>query len=747
MNLPVAKFEQERSNSFDPRFIPGCTLWLDATDNATLSIGGFSSVTNWRDKASNVNFVTQGNSSFATIGNTINNRQAIHFDNTSNNVYSQATFASPIIGSFFFVVKARSTGGFRPYITWFNGGGRFPAFGNRNNTDTVGAYTTFGGAGSVGIPITNNTNYIFFYGFNNGTTSISSNAALTPTAGTQASFSAAGTTTNCWLCADGSGASSRTPVHIGEIILYNSVLSTTYRQQVEGYLTWKWGFTASVPAGLPFRLYPPIVRNFSPLDIISGVTTTGLQLWLDAYDANTVTLDGSGNVTSWIDKSGFGRNLANSGTVTYTANSIYCFNSYMFINNAVDLTNVTCFFVGNFNSVGSQTVFIGRPNTSASNSSTDGFELMQNFVLSPAARSLTMFGNATTNMANNYSTTNYIATYVLPSSGTALSYINGTAGTTFTGITRTSTAQGFAVGARWSGSAYTNATGQVIINEILVYNFQLSLQQIQQVESYLADKWALRPNLPAAYPLRNLITMFPVFTPIQLLNCDLWLDAADLSTLTFSGANITQWRDKSANGRTFTNAGTVTTTSQNGLNVLSMAGGQRMTTSSFTWSTFFTQIFVVSGSTGFLNCTWDVARNFYRFINASLNTPLILISNSGDSYFRDTTAPPYTATGYYILVTGYNSGSAVTPFTLNGSPRTGALYSGSGSGSASFTDPFYINGNNTSTNLGANNVAEIIHYNRNLTLSEYKQIEGYLANKWGINTVLPAAHPYKRFRN
>jgi hypothetical protein len=35
--------------------------------------------------------------------------------------------------------------------------------------------------------------------------------------------------------------------------------------------------------------------------------------------------------------------------------------------------------------------------------------------------------------------------------------------------------------------------------------------------------------------------------PIGLLS--LWLDAADLSTITASGSRVSQWRDKSGNGR------------------------------------------------------------------------------------------------------------------------------------------------------------------------------------------------------
>jgi hypothetical protein len=42
-----------------------------------------------------------------------------------------------------------------------------------------------------------------------------------------------------------------------ECIVYNVVLSTNQRQQVEGYLAWKWGLQGSLPANHPFKRWPP----------------------------------------------------------------------------------------------------------------------------------------------------------------------------------------------------------------------------------------------------------------------------------------------------------------------------------------------------------------------------------------------------------------------------------------------------------------------------------------------------------
>ncbi len=44
---------------------------------------------------------------------------------------------------------------------------------------------------------------------------------------------------------------------IAEVLVFNSVLTTTERQQVEGYLAWKWGLQANLPSGHPYKSAAP----------------------------------------------------------------------------------------------------------------------------------------------------------------------------------------------------------------------------------------------------------------------------------------------------------------------------------------------------------------------------------------------------------------------------------------------------------------------------------------------------------
>lgn len=44
---------------------------------------------------------------------------------------------------------------------------------------------------------------------------------------------------------------------IGEILIFHTTLTTNQRQQVEGYLAWKWGLQKSLISSHPYYLFPP----------------------------------------------------------------------------------------------------------------------------------------------------------------------------------------------------------------------------------------------------------------------------------------------------------------------------------------------------------------------------------------------------------------------------------------------------------------------------------------------------------
>jgi hypothetical protein len=80
---------------------------------------------------------------------------------------------------------------------------------------------------------------------NGGTESVSVTAALNIPAGSNSLI--------------GAGAGLAVNGLIGEIIVTSSLAFTDNRQRLEGYLAWKWGLEANLPANHPYKLLPPTV--------------------------------------------------------------------------------------------------------------------------------------------------------------------------------------------------------------------------------------------------------------------------------------------------------------------------------------------------------------------------------------------------------------------------------------------------------------------------------------------------------
>ena len=99
------------------------------------------------------------------------------------------------------------------------------------------------------------------------------------------------------------------------------------------------------------------------------------------------------------------------------------------------------------------------------------------------------------------------------------------------------------------------------IYEMLLYSKVLTTLERQQVEGYLARKWALTSmynRLTTSNQFYSIRPRLRTFQPTDIPGCVVWLDAADITTLTLSGTNVTAWRDKSG----FSNSVTQISTTQ-----------------------------------------------------------------------------------------------------------------------------------------------------------------------------------------
>ena len=57
---------------------------------------------------------------------------------------------------------------------------------------------------------------------------------------------------------------------------------------------------------------------------------------------------------------------------------------------------------------------------------------------------------------------------------------------------------------------------------------------------------------PTPYPYLKYAKSAIQFDPLLIQGCELWLDAADQTTLSLTGSTVTAWRDKSTKSYTIT---------------------------------------------------------------------------------------------------------------------------------------------------------------------------------------------------
>lgn len=737
MNTPTGKLGQYLTTAFDPRTIPGCTLWLDAADRNTITLSG-TSVTAWIDKSSNgYSFTGVSNPQSGTA--TINGLNAIDVFTNSNAYFSNTSisFSTPfsvfgvgIIKAFtgveqaflgaptdaVFSLQFQST---TPQINIFT----------RNATLTGWAFNS----AYVTQATISNANVLF------GTTVSSGALPGAFVNGSQLSLFESSNTGSYTIT--GLQIARRTTLanswngHIGEVLIYSSALTTTQRQQLEGYLAAKWGLTSSLPATHPFKSLPPISRQFAPVDI------SGCVLWIDAADASTVTLSGN-NITQLQDKSSNAYVFATASGFTYnvtkfngTYPSFYSPTStagYSLGSNASFTLNqpFTAFAVG------------GNLITPASGGyfwdSTSNANRAALLSFSPGRP--TMFAGVELFSVNSNSFTGALILTCQYNSTSSSIFENGSNTSSNTNV-GTQNAVSLRLGAAWSST--TNWNGHIC--EILFFNRLMSTAERQQVEGYLANKWGLRGNLASTHPFKLYSTLTPVFTPVQISGCQLWLDGIDPngnSIVPSNGTVITSWVDKSGNGNSLSNVGNGVTYATATSNI-SYDGTSYLQRTSMTISSTFTLFAVARKTSGggplFTNLqTTDVTGFFPRYTDGGL---YITRGDSPPNWGFSANSFADGTTNLYSIT--YDTGSNINLWA-NGSLWLTTTQTGGITRNSMVLGKRNVGG--TAENW-TGTFSEILHYNTTPSTSQRQQIEGYLAHKWGLTGSLPATHPYKKFRN
>lgn len=293
---------------FTPKSIAGCALWLDAADSSTVI--GSAPITAWTDKSDAGRTVTI--TSGPTYGTT-----SQHGNNTL--YFNNNTITSSL-------ASAVGTGDFTLVAVWY----QYSA-----GTNTVLSLGTVASS-SQSLGFSGNKYNFYQYGdvnesaYSSTTPSwvvqigtriasvkkvyINGNVGSTPSS---TSYNQAVTTITI-----GKGDNFAITGEIGEILVYTGTMSDASRQQLESYLTQKWGLTASLPAGHAFYTNPGggpqlgiVKTTISMTQRVSPIVSAGLVYHLDA--GNAASYPGSGS--TWSDLASSGISMTLYGSPTYSS--------------------------------------------------------------------------------------------------------------------------------------------------------------------------------------------------------------------------------------------------------------------------------------------------------------------------------------------------------------------------------------------------------------------------------------------
>lgn len=240
------------------------------------------------------------------------------------------------------------------------------------------------------------------------------------------------------------------------------------------------------------------------------------------------------------------------------------------------------------------------------------------------------------------------------------------------------------------------------------------------------------------------------FAPTSISDCLVWLDASDEDTITDTLGAVDQIDDKSGNSNHATSSSTARPTTgtrtQNSLNVLDFDGSDDvLTVSSLTVGGYMTVFAVVTQDVDNTACVVEHSANtnandgFYVF-NLEGTTVGIRRSGSLQSWnINSGWLPSYTGT--FLQIMALYDGDWLPH--RDGAEPSNNVNGGSDRPDTDVTDDFYIGNRTAFSQAFDGEIAEVILYDRNLGQSEYEQVQGYLAHKWGIESRLPSGHPYK----
>ena len=241
----------------------------------------------------------------------------------------------------------------------------------------------------------------------------------------------------------------------------------------------------------------------------------------------------------------------------------------------------------------------------------------------------------------------------------------------------------------------------------------------------------------------------PYFSPLNISGCVLWFDAADTRTMTFSGNTITSWRSKGSatvstnvvsggfTNPTYTTYNNLPAVEFNGTSTYIQTGNVSVPGTGTTWITCSVNLTSVTASTpvdsSLVLATESPSEKSIRYIQTGGNSYYAINSNIANTvtFLRGKTNENANGIRGFMdtsaFFTGFTNGTQTVSNTtaLNYLPAVNQPFL-MGKWASGFLNGY---------------IYESLVYNRVLTLAEYRQAEGYLAQKWGFTGSLPVGHP------
>ena len=506
---------QKAVYGFIPTSITGCALWLDGADPAGNGVvPGTGTLATWVDKSGNGFNASSQLTAATSTQNAVNGLNSISFNGTSRYLTSVTGFNNSAYTIFVvqYTTSITGAGGSSGYQRTVHGstGNQYVFIGTYN-----GNVATFSGSGSAWNDVAANSTNVYNYNSSRIVCMQVSGSILSPYTDGSSQTTKTGTTGSFSSFYIGNDNANTQPWYgfISEIVIYNSALGNTQRQQVEGYLAQKWGLTSSLPSshpGLTTTVYRsdytkqnvmralPYYAAFTPRQI------PGCALWLDGADpaGNGVIPANGATVSTWVDKSGNSKNgtQVNNPTYDLASKAIYFSGSSQYYTLPdstfpIGNTSYSYFIIANFTSLGTgsgTSIWAGvlggggfTPSTSIAfrtNGAGGGFYeyWYANDIFS----------------STTYAINQIVAIESFYTSGGQRSLIQNFSVTT---TNTPSTPRNQSAGNNVIGRTFSNEYMMGYIHEVIVYNSALGTTERQQVESYLAQKWGLTASLPGGH--------------------------------------------------------------------------------------------------------------------------------------------------------------------------------------------------------------------------------------------------------